>query len=268
MTDPLELAYEKALADEEATARPQPGTNRVYPSLRKGVVSAASPLMVDGLPASNLTGRPLTAATVVWLLIDAGRRLVVGIPGVEDLVTTTAMQTYIASLNHVTTSAMETYVAGQESGCTVSRTGDLSVASSGTPTVVTWSLSTTGTYQRNGTFDSSWSSGSGTELTIPSSLNGRYVQVGAKVGWASASGGRRLVTIYRNGAEFARTDAGLSGGAYLFGQEVTANPCPVATGTTFEVGVAQTSGGAINLLGGASLYGGSGLVSRFWLKTW
>jgi hypothetical protein len=74
----LDLQLRAALLAEEAAGRPDPGTSRTYPTLRKGVVTAASPLAVDELPASNVTGRPLPAGGLVWLLVDAGRRLVIG----------------------------------------------------------------------------------------------------------------------------------------------------------------------------------------------
>jgi hypothetical protein len=74
----VDLAYQMALAAEADAGRRPLGTTVGYPTLRKGVVTTALPLQVDGLPASNITGGWLAVVRVVWMLVDAGRRLVVG----------------------------------------------------------------------------------------------------------------------------------------------------------------------------------------------
>lgn len=84
--DELTLAYEETFAVEVEAADPDEGTTLRHPTLRKGVVTATSPLRVAtgggsvGHPARNVGGRTLSVGSVVWLLVDGGRRLVIDGP--------------------------------------------------------------------------------------------------------------------------------------------------------------------------------------------
>lgn len=80
MNEGVDLDYMGALVAEEHRFNPDPGGTAKHPTLRKGIVTTLSPFQVDGLPASNLTQQILVVGDVVWMLVDAGRRLVVSAP--------------------------------------------------------------------------------------------------------------------------------------------------------------------------------------------
>lgn len=86
----IDLAYQMALRHEEISQQRDPGTSLKHPTLRKGIVTSVSPFQVDDLPASNLTQQALVIGDVVWMLVDAGRRLVVSAPARTATVGATA----------------------------------------------------------------------------------------------------------------------------------------------------------------------------------
>lgn len=56
------------------------GTTLTHPTLGKGTVTAITPaLLVDGRPASNVTGGALAVGDTVWKLVDQGRRFIFGV---------------------------------------------------------------------------------------------------------------------------------------------------------------------------------------------
>ena len=81
MGDPYHR-YLEALRAEEQALDPDPGTTRTPPTVRKGTVTQADPLKVattgDGLPAVNVSAHNLALDDVVLMLVDQGRRFVIG----------------------------------------------------------------------------------------------------------------------------------------------------------------------------------------------
>lgn len=134
------------------------------------------------------------------------------------------------------------------SGCILTRASNQSIPDT-TNTLVSWTAETLDV--------GGWFTPSGTTITvpagaIPSGYTNIIVEIGCLLVWAGNTVGTRKMEIYQNGASLFVLDTVSPPDATNLTIVRTSLPIPAVAGDTFAINVAQSSTGALNLIGATS----------------
>jgi hypothetical protein len=158
-----------------------------------------------------------------------------------DLLASSDWNTYVRDnfADHEARISANTY-----SGCLLTRTTNQSIPDAST-TAITWTAETTD--------QGGWFTPSSSTITVPSgALPSGYTTIVLSIGviapWAGNAVGARSVAVYKNGATAGGSSIGAPD-AFDMSMVFTIPDIEVVPGDTIVINVAQTSGGALNLLG-------------------